>query len=219
MADIDKITSRPSEYLAESGVPQLVGGAVFLILGSSSLIEHALPNRFVLQEILGWIATCCAAAALLCARSLKQRIVFPRGGYVEPRLSPAFRFIRITSLAAILLLAIFEMAWPGRLPRLPLLESRLAEPGLAVFGGIVFLASGWQQKSMPVMGFGAYLAGLAPLLWIRVMLKKPGTTVRASNRSTVREMMDFVAWSTAIRARRRPTLENRKRRVDRARIW
>src|SRR5258708_9663963 len=91
--DIDKIASRPREYLAETGVPQLVGGLIFFFLGSAVLIQQRLPKGFMAQEMPQWIATCCCLAVLLGARALKRRIVFPRGGYVELRPRPAFRFI------------------------------------------------------------------------------------------------------------------------------
>jgi hypothetical protein len=50
--------------------------------------------------------------------------------------------------------------------RLPPMESRLIEPGLAVFGGVLLLAPGWPQKSTSRMWLGVYLLGLAPLLWL-----------------------------------------------------
>jgi hypothetical protein len=161
VADLDKITDRPREYLAETGVPLLVGGVFFCFFGSSDLIQQVLPKGFIAQEIPGWIAICCAGAALLGARALKRRMVFPRGGYVEPRLNPTVRFISAATVVALVALAIFAMAWPGRLPHM---ESRLVEPGLAIFGGILCLASGWKTKSKSAMWFGVYLVGLAPLL-------------------------------------------------------
>jgi hypothetical protein len=166
VADIDKVIRRPSEYLAETGVPQLLGGAVFFFFGSSVLIQHVLPKGFMDEEILGWISICCAGAALLGARTLKRRIVFPRGGYVEPRSHPAVRFTSVAVFAAGTALAIFAIAWPGRLPRLPLMHSRFTEPGFAIAFAIMCLAAGWQQKSTSRMVFGFYLVGLAPLLWL-----------------------------------------------------
>ena len=163
MSDIDKITGRPGQYLAETGVPLLAGGVIFVLLGGSVLIQRALPRGFIAQEAPGFIAFCCAGGALLGAKALKRRIVFPRGGYVEPRASPAFRFMRAASVAAVALVGIFAMAWPGRLPHM---ESRVLEPGFAIAFAIICLASGWQQKSKSMMGFGAYLVGLAPLLWM-----------------------------------------------------
>lgn len=160
MTDIDKITSRPNEYLAETGVPQLLGGAVFFFFGSSVLIQHVLPKGSMDEEILMWISICCAGAALLGARALKRRIVFPRGGYVEPRPHPAVKFAMVAFVAAVILIAIFGPM------RLPYRGSRSREPGFAIAFAVICLAAGWQQKNTSRMVFGFYLAGLAPLLWI-----------------------------------------------------
>lgn len=166
MVNIDKVISRPSEYLAETGVPQLLGGAIIFFLGSSVLIQQVLPKGFMDEEILGWISICCAGAALLGARTLKRRIVFPRGGYVEPRPHPAVRFIYIATLAVGAALAVFAMVWPGPLPHLPYMGSRFREPGFAIAFAIICLISGWKGKSTPAIWFGIYLVGLAPLLWL-----------------------------------------------------
>jgi hypothetical protein len=56
MPDIDKISSRSSEYLAQTGVPQLMSGVVFSLLGSVVLIRHWLPKEFLAQETPQWIA-------------------------------------------------------------------------------------------------------------------------------------------------------------------
>jgi hypothetical protein len=163
VTNVDKITGRPSQYLADTGVPLLAGGLIFALLGSSVLIQQVLPKGFIAQETPRWIAICCAGAVLLGARAVKQRIVFPRGGYVQPLPHPALRFMRVASFAAVVAVAIFAMTWPGRLPHA---ESRLIEPGFAMAFAIICMATGWQQKSRSIMGFGAYLVGLAPLLWI-----------------------------------------------------
>jgi hypothetical protein len=163
MPDIDNIASRPREYLAGTGVPGLVGGLIWFFLGSSVLIQQALPRGFMPQEIPGWIATCCCVTVLLGARALKRRIVFPRGGYVELRPRPAIRFIFVAFLALAILLTIFAIAWPGRLPAM---DGRLIEPGFAIASAILCLAFGSQQKSTWGMLFGVYLVGLAALLWL-----------------------------------------------------
>jgi hypothetical protein len=160
VTDIDKITSRPSEYLAETGVPQFVGGAGIFLLGSGVLIQHVLPKGFM-AEIPEWIAICCAGAALLGARALMQRIVYPRGGYVEPRARPVVMFINVVYGAVLTALAIFPIAWPGRLP-----HERLVEPGFAIVFAIECLVYGWKRKSTSMMWFGVYLAAIAPMLWI-----------------------------------------------------
>ena len=164
MADINKLTSRPQEYLAETGVPQIVGGLIWFFLGSSVLIQRVLPKEFIDRQIPVWIAIACAAAAMLAARALKRRIVFPRGGYVHPRPRPAARSTLVAGIAVVVAFGIIAIVWPGRMPRM---ESRLIAPGFALAFAIICLVSGWRQNSSATMLFGVYLACLAPILgWI-----------------------------------------------------
>jgi hypothetical protein len=160
--NIDKVIGRPREYLAETGVPQLLAGLVFFFLGGGVLIQQMLPKGSITQEIPKWISLCCVGAVLWGARNLKQRIVFPRGGYVEPRVRPALRFMFAASLAVAAALGILAIAWPGHQPHL---DSRLIAPGFAIAMAILCLAAGWKQKSTSMVWFGIYLAGFAPLLW------------------------------------------------------
>jgi len=161
MANIDKIVGRPQEYLAETGVPQLAGGLIWLFLGGSVLIQRLLPKEFGAQQLSVWIAIACAGAALLGARALKQRIVFPRGGYVQPRSRPAARSTFVACIAAVVALGIFTIVWRGQVPRL---ENRFVAPGFALAFAIICVASAWKQRSSPILLFGVYLACLAPIL-------------------------------------------------------
>jgi hypothetical protein len=162
MPDIDKISSRPSEYLAQTGVPQLMSGVVFSLLGSVVLIRHWLPKEFLAQETPQWIAIAGAATVLLGAKTLRQRFVFPRGGYVEPLPRPEFRFTLIAFFVVAAALTILASAWPGYLRSI---QSRLIAPGFAVVGASICLLSGWKQKSAPLVWLGVYFLCLAPLLW------------------------------------------------------
>lgn len=161
MADIKKLASRPQEYLAETGVPQIVGGLIWFFLGSSVLVQRVLPKALTDRQLPVWIAIGCAAAAMLAARALKQRIVFPRGGYVQPRSRPAARSTLVAGIALVVAFGIIAIIWPDRVPRM---ESRLMAPGFALAFAIICLVSGWRQSSSAMMLFGVYLACLAPIL-------------------------------------------------------
>jgi hypothetical protein len=159
---IDKVIDRPRAYLAETGVPLLAAGLGFFFLGGGVLIQQMFPKGSMTQESPKLISLGCVGAVLWAARNLKQRIVFPRGGYVEPRVRPAIRFMFAASVAVAAALGILAIAWPGHQPHL---ESKLIAPGGAIAFAILCLAAGWKQKSTPMMLFGVYMAGLAPLLW------------------------------------------------------
>jgi hypothetical protein len=161
MTDIDKIASRPSQYLAQTGVAQIVSGLIWFFLGASVLIQRVLPKGFSDPQIPVWIALGCAGATVLGARALQQRIVFPRGGYVQPRPRPAARSTFVVSIGLVVAFGIIAIVWPGRVPRI---DSRFMAPGFALAFAIICLVSGRRQNSSSMMLFGAYLACLAPLL-------------------------------------------------------
>jgi hypothetical protein len=139
-----------------------MAGVILFLLGSAVLIQQVLPKGSIARGIPTVIALCCAVAVLWGARAVNQRIVFPRGGYVEPRHYPASRFISVTFLALVVVLGILVIAWPEHQPNL---ESRFIVPGFAIAFAILCLAAGWKQKSTSMILFGVCLTGVAPLLW------------------------------------------------------
>jgi hypothetical protein len=162
MPDLDKIASRPSVYLFETCVPQLMSGLIFVVLGTTVLIQQVLVKGPVAQLITQWMGVFCAGAVLWGARALRRRIVFPRSGYAEPRVAPVSRFLFWGSMAAIVALGIFAIALPGQLQHM---DNRLFAPGFGILFAILLLATGWRQKSALMMWFGIYFIALAQLLW------------------------------------------------------
>ncbi len=73
MPHIDKMTSRPSEYLSETGMPQLASGLVFFLLGSAVLIQGILPKTFIAQEGPKWVAILCCLAVWLAGQIGKAK--------------------------------------------------------------------------------------------------------------------------------------------------
>jgi hypothetical protein len=129
------------------------------LLGGSVLVQRFLPKTFVASEAPGWLAICCAAAALWGEKRLKERLVFTRGGHVELR-RRWWPFV----LSGLVLqgIVIVFLVLPGHRPRL---DGQLVWPGFAIVFAVIALASGWQLKSPLRAYFGAYLLCLAPLMW------------------------------------------------------
>jgi hypothetical protein len=162
MPDIDKIASRPRVYLSETGVPQLMGGVIFVVLGTTVLIQQVLLKGPVAQLITQWMGIFCAGAVLWGARALRRRIVFPRSGYAEPRVTPGSRFSFWGPMVVTVAFGIFAIAMPGHFPHM---ESRLIAPGFGILFAILLVADGWRLKSALRMWFGVYFIALARLLW------------------------------------------------------
>jgi hypothetical protein len=160
MPDIEKLTRRPAEYLTDTGIPQLMGGTVWFLLGSGVLIGQRLQAGTGLL-VLQWTSVCCAFAVILAARALKRRIVFPRGGYVELRPRPSFRFSFVITLSVAAGISVFAIARPRHLPSM---DTHLMAPGFAIAFAAIFIVSGWKLRSRLLILFGVYLLAIAPLL-------------------------------------------------------
>jgi hypothetical protein len=156
MEDFEAIAGRPAAYLAETGMPQLSGGLVFLFIGSSILIQHFLPRTPLYLLGLQYAGLCCAIGVLLGTAAIKRKMVFPRGGYVMPRRrSQRWLFLSLMLPIAVAVW-IFARTSPGH--RIDLLDSSLIWPGFAILFAVLSLYSGRIDA-------GVYLACLAPVLW------------------------------------------------------
>jgi hypothetical protein len=156
VANIDELARRPAAYRFETGVPQLTGGLIIFLLGASDLVQHFLPVTFAAQEAPGWLAICGAVAVLWGAKMLNERVVFPRGGYVEV-LRQTWSLTDIALVVGLItFILLIHLASP---------EGRLMAPGFAILFAIIALASGLRDKSAPVTCFGVYLLCVAPVLW------------------------------------------------------
>jgi hypothetical protein len=163
MANLDQIAGRPAQYLSETGTPQLLGGLVFLIVGSSALIQTLMITPGNLSLVVQYAGLCLVGIVAWRLSALKQKMVFPRGGYVEPRgrkwtwLGAAL--VAITGLAY----SVFGDRWPGFREAL---KSPLLWPAFLIVFAILSLDSAWRQKSALRLWFGVYMACLAPLVWL-----------------------------------------------------
>lgn len=161
MPDLDRIARRPNEYLAETGVPQLTSGLVFALLGSSVLLQSRIHQNFALQMTVSWGSIALCGTVFWFARRVKQRAVFPRGGYVaveRPRSSRILLGIFFALSFVIFVLGILRI-------HLPDLNSRLLWPGFAIMFALICVISGWKAKSSPTILYGIYFLLLASFLW------------------------------------------------------
>jgi hypothetical protein len=157
MDDIQKIAGRPAEYLAGTGLPQLSGGSIFFFVGSAVLVQNILPKTSAAHDVPLWVAIFCEGAMLLIVRALKNRVVAPRGGYVELQPRWGSGIMQWVSLAIALAMAALAYTFH--------MESRLVWPAFAVLGALICVAWGRQVKSSLLMWFALYVVCLAPLLW------------------------------------------------------
>jgi len=157
MADIRKIAGRPAEYLNETGMPMLSGGLIFFFLGGAVLLRSVLPSTHLAREGTQFLGIACCAMVLWLSKRFNERLVFPRGGYVE---LPTPRRRYWSAIAASIAIVVVGLIW-----RLRSLEIRFIWPGFALVFAAIALAEGIQRKNRPAIWFGVYLLCLAPVLW------------------------------------------------------
>jgi hypothetical protein len=93
--DLDDLAARPMRHWDQDGLPELMLGLLFIASSAVFLVGYALPRGSSTAQVYAQVGPICWAAASLSMRwglkKLKERITFPRGGYValsEP--TPAY---------------------------------------------------------------------------------------------------------------------------------
>jgi len=164
MPDIDRLSKRPGEYLWETGVAPLTAGLCFFLLGASDLLKRFLPQTGLAQNGMKWLAICAVAAVFWGMRSIKGRVVLPRGGYVEPWVPWWLPLLLLPIFLAPLVLD-YVLTANGRPHDFSayLDNDRLIVPGFAVWFAAGSLYEARKRKSSPLLAYGLYLMCLAPL--------------------------------------------------------
>jgi hypothetical protein len=163
--DVDRLSKRPAEYLWETGVAPLSAGSCFFLLGTAILLQRILPQTDLAQQGIQWLAICFAAAVALGTRFIKDRVVSPRGGYVEPVRPKWLLWFALLSLFVPLGL-VYAITPVGSPP--PDVDSfdnffSLLAPGFAVLIGVLSLYHGRMRKMLLL--YGIYMLCLALLIW------------------------------------------------------
>jgi len=80
--DIDDVTLSAQRHWMEDGLSEIMLGLLFLLIGGGLLVKLALP-RWLTLDLLTSALTAAGALGLSWGfKRLKQRITFPRSGYV-----------------------------------------------------------------------------------------------------------------------------------------
>jgi hypothetical protein len=161
---VTEAIDRPRNYLSETGVPWLVSGLAFSLLGGSSFIQQVLPLEYKL--IPAWVAIGCAILVFIAGWALKRRLVFPRGGYVQP-VDPEFGMREWIQMA-------LTLAGIGALFLILKLTTtaswfELSGTAFAVCFAAIIAGAGWKMKRPKMYWLAIYLLCLgALLLWLRL---------------------------------------------------
>jgi hypothetical protein len=179
--DLDEATKRPMRYWDQDGLPGLVLGLVLIVSGGVFLVGRALPRGSSISQVYAIVAPILWGGSCLAMRwglkKLKERITFPRGGYVALR-EPTLTY-RASALAAVLLVGagMALLNAKGGLPQ----WRWMAAPGFATFFAVALLVGGLQYRLPHMLWLAAFSlvlgawmyrirAGVEGGLWVMLWL-------------------------------------------------
>jgi hypothetical protein len=178
---LDEIAKRPLRYWSEDGLPDLMLGLMFVVVAAIFLIGRMLPagssiaRAYPMAAPALWAVSSIAIARAL--KKLKERITFPRAGYIAFR-EPAL-FYRACALALVLLVGVGAVLL-NRTAAAPQWRS-MAGPALALIFATALLIGGFQYKLRRLLWLSAFSlllaasmyrmeAGLDGALWVMLWL-------------------------------------------------
>jgi hypothetical protein len=154
--DLNDVARRPARYWNLDGLPELMLGLLWMIWGAAWLFGESLPHDW--RRNTYWLVVPAALAALVVTmnrmiRALKERITFPRAGYVawkepEARTSMAFG-AAVVGTAMILAVAVLNVGGRPFEVRAPAV--------LSVILSVATLAVGVKQRTPHHMALGGIL--------------------------------------------------------------
>jgi hypothetical protein len=155
---------RAYRYWYEDGFIDILLGAFFLLVGTTSLLQDvAVPEGFATAAGVARIIVVVAAAVSLShiVRKLKQQVTYARTGYVGYRRRPAWvRWVKIgTGLAAGVAIGLLATSQRDAVRWLPLLG------GILVGGALLYAGIRFDLARYCFLALVAVLAGGA-LAWL-----------------------------------------------------
>jgi len=177
--NLDEIARRPQRYWDVDGLPELMMGLLWMLWGGAWLLGDSLPRGW------GSNAYWTAAPALLvvggfaavwATKRLKERLTFPRTGYVdwkEPSRASRLSAAAVAMVTAMVLAAVAANRDAGM--------ERVAAPLLGVILSLAFVVASLRQRAPHLLAlagvaialglaFGALRAGWESVNWLFVAL-------------------------------------------------
>lgn len=204
--NLDEIARRPQRYWDVDGLPELMMGLLWMLWGGAWLLGDTLPRGWRSSAYWSAVPALLAlsgVAAVWATKRLKERLTFPRTGYVdwkEPSgssrvsaaavaMGTAMVFAAVAAnrdagmervaaplLGVILSLAFVVASLRQRAPHL------LALAGVAIALGLAFgaLRAGWESVNWLFVALGAASAALGSLRLVLFLRKNPPAPLEGS---------------------------------------
>lgn len=97
--NLDKLTKRPIQYWFEDGIGELVTGGLFLLIGIYLVLQTMLTQSFW-RAVVSILSVFFISGGVILGRmliaKLKERLVYPRTGYVSYPTRPSKAKLAVT---------------------------------------------------------------------------------------------------------------------------
>ena len=177
--NLDEIARRPQRYWDIDGLPELMMGLLWMLWGGAWLIGDTLPHGW--RSSAYWTAVpallvLSGFASVWATKRLKERLTFPRTGYVDWK-EPS-RKARLGAAAVAMVTAMVLVAVAGNRT---LGTERPVAPVLGVILSLAFVVASIRQRAPHYLAlaavavalglaFGALRAGWESVNWLFVAL-------------------------------------------------
>jgi hypothetical protein len=157
--NLDDLARRPARYWNVDGLPELMMGLLWIAWGGAWLIGQRIPHDSWLNVY--WLVVSPALAAsgfavMWATRRLKERLTFPRAGYVEWKEPSRGARLRAAAVAITAAVALAVMV----LTRDTRQMEHMATPVLSVILSLSFVVASLKQRAPHYLA----LAGVAVAL-------------------------------------------------------
>ena len=152
--DLKEIERRPTRYWNVDGLPELTMGMLWMLWGGAWLFGQTLPRGAVWNTY--WLITPAtlafsAFAAVWLTKKLKERITFPRAGYVEWKEPTRVQRLSAAGIAMATALVLAMLIMKSRTQGL----ENVAAPGMGVLLSLAFVVASIRERAphyLPVAG-------------------------------------------------------------------
>ena len=187
--DLRDIERRPAKYWNIDGLPELMMGFLWIVWGGAWLAGQRIPRGSAWN--LYWLfapalLVLSGFAATWATKQLKQRITFPRTGYVEwsePSRAQRSGGVGVAMVTAAMLTTLIVKGRTGAF-------GDVAAPAMGAMCSVAFLTASFRQRAPHLLvlagvslalglAFGAWSTGWDALNWLFVCLGAASVAVGA----------------------------------------
>jgi len=160
---IEDALRRPKRYWNADGIPEIAIGAFWLMWGVIVLVPIAFPPLGKFRSLISILGVLLAPAFMdVAVKRWKEKVTFPRGGFVQFRPPSGKTRLTLVILAAILGVAAMLLVRFGG--NRPVPESIGAIVGFLI--SVILLQLAWRMRSvrLALMCWLVFAAGIAVLV-------------------------------------------------------